>query len=368
MPKNFKCPFCNKRYISKDSLYNHIENLHKDDLPEDMTPAHYYFNYKYKKEFGKCVICGKQTEWNESVERYNRFCSNECKEKYKKDFQAKMIKKYGKTNILDDPDQQKKMLQHRKISGTYTWSDGKSKTPYTGSYELDFLKFLDLTMQFEPVDVIAPAPQVFYYELDGKKRFYIPDFYIASINTLVEIKDGGDNPNRHQNRINIDGKKEKIKDELMLNQKNYNYLKLTNKDYSEFIEFLIELKNENLEEKSPEQRKNIIRINESEFFDIIKNKIIEENTVGNVAAIPMLSSQGNKYVTATDTNTEELDSKAFEDLNQENFEDTVKVYNFDDYDKHNDFYDKVTKHHLDVYNDVHHNSELEVFMLEDEDE
>ena len=183
---SFKCPICNKKYIEKKALYNHIQVAHPEFLNNGkVTPAQFIFNTRNKKSGGKCTICGKPTEWCETVERYERFCCSQCKERYRNMFKERMMKKYGKVHLLNDMDQQKKMLDNRKISGTYTWTDGRTKTTYTGSYEKDFLKFLDLFCNISPNDVFAPAPQVFEYDDEGTKRFYIPDFYIATINTLV---------------------------------------------------------------------------------------------------------------------------------------------------------------------------------------
>ena len=83
----YKCPYCEKHYVAADkskqynakqSLYEHMEKEHKTELG-DLSPAQVYFNSKYNKTHGNCVICGKITKWNESTERYNRFCSNKCK-------------------------------------------------------------------------------------------------------------------------------------------------------------------------------------------------------------------------------------------------------------------------------------------------
>ena len=60
-------------------------------------------------------------------------------------------------------EQQKKMLKNRKISGMYLWRDHVHKTPYTGTYELDFLRFLDECLEMDPEDVMAPSPHTFYY-------------------------------------------------------------------------------------------------------------------------------------------------------------------------------------------------------------
>jgi len=242
--KVFKCPLCDFKSTNKPSLYRHIEDEHKEQYKNSKTesPAQFYFNLKYNKTSGKCIVCGSKTNWNPSVERYDRICGERCSEKYREMFKERMNKKYGKDHLLNDPDQQKKMLANRKISGEYKWSDGKSKKTYTGSYEKDFLEFLDIMMQFKSHDVIAPAPQVFKYQYEGKDRFYIPDFYIASLNLLVEIKDGGENPNQHHKIQDVDKKKELLKDNVMKNQKEYNYLKITDKDYSIFMNYLIDIK------------------------------------------------------------------------------------------------------------------------------
>ena len=250
MGKYYHCPYCTKKYLEKQALYNHIQIKHSEYVTEDFPPSRLYFNFINKKDSGKCVICGKETTWNEVTERYNRFCSDKCKDTYVKEFQKRMIKVYGKTNaeLLKDPERQKKMLANRKISGEYEWSDKSAKITYTGTYELDFLKFLDLFMHFDSSDVIAPAPQVFYYNDNGNKRFYIPDFYIPSINTLIEIKDGQDNKAKYENRLERDAKKEKFKDDIMRKQNQYNYVKVVNKDYSIFLNFLMKLKDGSIEE------------------------------------------------------------------------------------------------------------------------
>jgi hypothetical protein len=203
-----------------------------------ISPAQIYFNHKYKKSGGKCIIDGKPTEWNEATERYDRLCSDKCREKYREMFKERMMKVHGKTTLLDDPEVQKKMLDNRKISGEYTWSDGKSKTKYTGTYEHEFLEFLDIFLHFKPSDVISPAPQIFYYEYGGKKRFYIPDFYISSINTIIEVKAYD---NKHYRAR--DEAQEKAKDRAVL-KSSFNYVKVHDKEYDEFFDYLMKFKND----------------------------------------------------------------------------------------------------------------------------
>ena len=230
----FKCPFCNKIYLVKDTLYTHMTKEHGDQL-ENLTPAHYYFNYRNKKSHGSCIICGKETKFNEKTEKYDRLCSPRCRDAYREEFKQRMKKKYGKTTLLRDPKQQKKMLEARKISGSYKWSDG-NKLGYTGTYEKHALKFLDKVMKLKSTEVISPSPIVIDYMYQGKKHFYIPDFYIVPYNLLVEVK--GTN-NHYQKR---DYTKETIKDEAARNS-SYNYVKIVDKKYDPLLAEINRIKN-----------------------------------------------------------------------------------------------------------------------------
>lgn len=283
--KSEKCPFCSKKYVERQALYDHIEKAHPAHVSEEMSAARVFFNHRNNKTHGTCVICGGETDWNEATERYERFDREGCRNLYREEFSKRMIDKYGKTHLLDDPDQQKKMLENRSISGVYRWSDG-GETKYTGSYEHDFLRFLDTMLGFKSSDVMAPAPQVFYYMDGGKKRFYIPDFYIPSINALVEIKDGGDNPNKHHNRQDIDGRKEKIKDEVMKKQKQYNFVKVADKNYSTFLKFLMNIKNEYVD---MQKRENFPIVMIEENFNFIENALMEMHASG-VPSVDVLKS------------------------------------------------------------------------------
>lgn len=238
----FKCPLCGSEYTQLPTLYTHIEHKHESSVPKNMQPDQYYYFLKTGKEHGKCIVCGMHTFWNEATGKYKRFCEmKKCKDKYREEFKKRMIGKYGKTSLLDDPEQQKKMLAHRSISGEYKWSDGKKFT-YTGSYELDFLKFLDVFMNFSSDDVMAPSPHTYYYLYEGKNHFYIPDFFIPSLNLEIEIKDGGNNSNTHHKIQAVDKVKEKLKDKVLTSQKKYSYIKLTNKVYDPFFQLLNQMK------------------------------------------------------------------------------------------------------------------------------
>jgi len=221
---------------AKWKMGNHYDTKHKDLLPPGMSGYRWFYFLLTKKDKGSCVICHNETDFNEATMKYSRFCNNpQCKQKYKEERDNRMIKKYGKVYLLDDPEMQKKMQAGRKIAGVYTWSDGKTKFPYLSSYELDFLRYLDIELHWPISDIMAPSPHTYSYEYKGKSHFYMPDFFIPSLNLEVEIKDDGSAKNINQESR----EKDKIKEELMKSLSNvFNYIKIVNKDYSLFNEMI----------------------------------------------------------------------------------------------------------------------------------
>ena len=237
----FICKLCREKYSSLDGLYSHLESEHGDAIPEDMCVEQFYYFLKNGKENGKCVECGKPTLWNDKTKKYKRFCEDpECMEKYKETVRNRMIGKYGKVNLLNDPEQQRKMLMNRKISGLYDFNG--VKIPYVGSYELDFLKTMDLFLDWDPNDILMPSPHNYYYMYNGEKKFYIPDVFIPSLGLEIEIKDGGNNPNMHHKIQDVDKEKERLKDEVMSTQKIHHYIKITNKNYYNLFDFFDKMK------------------------------------------------------------------------------------------------------------------------------
>lgn len=232
------CKFCDFFCYSADDYVSHLEKHHNELIPENMTPWQFYYYLKTNKTHGNCIICKSETKWNETTHKYNRFCNNpKCKEKYREVFKNRMIGKYGKTTLLNDPEQQKIMLSKRKISGEYLWSDHVHVLQYTGTYEKSFLIFLDHVLNFDPNDILSPSPHTYWYDYEGKKHFYIPDFFIPSLDLEIEIKDGGDNPNNHHKIQEVDKVKEQLKDEVMKKNK-FNYIKIVNKENKKILEYL----------------------------------------------------------------------------------------------------------------------------------
>jgi hypothetical protein len=165
------------------------------------------------------------------------------------------------------------MLANRKISGEYTWRDHVHKTTYTGSYEQSFLEFLDQIMNFDPDDVMAPSPHTYWYMYEGEKHFYMPDFFIPSLDLEIEIKDGGENVNMHPKIQAIDKVKEKLKDDVMLHNQ-FNYIKIVNKDNTAFFKFLEEAK----EQQFDKVQKPIYIIEKEDSY--IEGEVVTESDTG----------------------------------------------------------------------------------------
>jgi hypothetical protein len=276
--KKYSCISCAKEFQTLGGWGGHVETIHPDTIPKDFTLARYFYYILTNKTHGNCIMCKLPTTWNETTMKYNRFCGREqCKKDYVKMCNERIIGKYGKTDkvtikdngkahLLNSPDQQRKMVSNRSISGSYKFQDGK-EIGYVGSYELNFLTMLDTFMNFDSIDIISPSPHHYYYDYKNNNdkehegtKFYIPDFYIPSLNLEVEIKE---NTNMHPKIIMVDKVKEKFKDELMKTISNVNYIKIVENDYSNFFEYFLKLKEGIPNDEKTIRRDTLLSANES---------------------------------------------------------------------------------------------------------
>ena len=241
------CPVCKKAYVDRPAVYNHMESQHRDEIPDGIPADQFFYDitHKYTKPKG-CCICHKETQWNTKTHKYARLCGREeCNKEVRRIFHERMMKKYHTDNLAVIPEHQKKMLHGRSISGTYEFEDG-GKIDYVGSYELDFLRYCENVMSLKSTDILGPSPHTYYYNYDGTKHFYIPDFFIPDLNLEIEIKDGGDNPNMHHKIQDVDKVKETLKDRVLLKQRDYNYIKIVNKNYDNFNKLFRKLSQDDL--------------------------------------------------------------------------------------------------------------------------
>ena len=271
----YKCPYCTRRFTRED-LVLHVQDEHEDMIPEGFTPFRLVFNYVNKKPLsyhGKCTECGGPTPWDENKGRYDRQCEKKaCKESYVKKFEENMMRTRGVTRISATEEGQKQMLANRKISGTYVMSDGAKKT-YTGSYELKALEFMDKVMHIKSSDILCPGP-ILEYSFEGKTHIYITDFYYQPYNLIIEVKDGGDNPNKRN--MPEYRAKQIAKEQFIIKHTNYNYLRLTNNDFSQLLAVFANLKMQMAENTG----ERVIHVNENKFLTEMMNALNSGKVVG----------------------------------------------------------------------------------------
>lgn len=258
--RRIACPLCRRKDF-KDKLIRHIEKDH-EDIIGDMSAEQFLYD-KTHPGSGKCIVCGNKTDWNEKTGKYHRLCSNpRCKEEMRAKFKKNMIRVHGKVSLLDDAAHQAKMLAHRSISGTYVYSDG-TKFTYTGSYEHKAIEFMDKVLHCSSKDIIMPGPVIDYTDQYGNSRQWITDIYYVPYNLIIEVKDGGDNPNNRQ--MDEYRAKQVSKEAELIKLGEYNYLRLVDNKFVQLMEVLALLKDQEINEPNTDNK--IIRINESAVYD-----------------------------------------------------------------------------------------------------
>ena len=254
----YKCLYCDNRYNRVD-LISHLVDEHEDEIPQGYTATRVVYDYINKKPAGyngKCTECGGPTRWDENKGRYDRQCSKKaCHESYIKKFEENMLKKKGVKRISQTEEGQKKMLANRKISGYYTFRDGVKK-PYCGTYELKALEFMDKVMEINSYDILCPGP-ILEYQFEGKTHMYITDFYYQPYNLVIEVKDGGDNPNK---RVMPEYRAKQIaKEEFIIKNTDYNYIRLTDNKLFQLISVFADIKMQLIDNSND----RVIHVNES---------------------------------------------------------------------------------------------------------
>ena len=258
--RRIACPLCRRKDF-KDKLIRHIEKDHEDIIGE--ISAEQFLYDKTHPGSGKCIVCGNKTEWNEKTGKYHRLCSNpRCKEEMRSKFKKNMIRVHGKVSLLDDAAHQAKMLANRSISGTYVYSDG-TKFTYTGSYEHKAIEFMDKVLNCNSKDIIMPGPVIDYTDQYGNSRQWITDIYYVPYNLIIEVKDGGDNPNNRQ--MDEYRAKQVSKEAELIKLGEYNYLRLVDNKFVQLMEVLALLKDQEINEPNTDNK--VIRINESAVYD-----------------------------------------------------------------------------------------------------
>ena len=264
MARKYRCPYCQITF-ERPKLIEHIDKQHTEMIPEGYDSARIVFDIINKTTGGTCRVCKSPTPWNPKIQRYDVLCDNpKCKDKMREEYKKNMIRVKGTYNILNDPEQQKLMLSHRKISGKYEHSDGGILS-YTGEYERKCLEFMDVVLEIPSKEIFSPGPTMEYI-YNGAKHIYIPDFYLPFYNLIIEIKDGGDNKNGQESASRIASKEKTIEKERLITDKGtYNYIRLTNNEFPQLIEMFMIMKQKLIEGDDSVT----IKINENTIDDFV---------------------------------------------------------------------------------------------------
>lgn len=256
--RKYKCPYCDFK-ATRSELIDHVDRKHAELIPEDYTADRAVYDSINGKNYGTCMICKEKVfKWNSKISRYCNLCDKpSCRESVRRTALERHMRVYNKPTLLGDPEQQEKMLAHRKISGTYIFTDG-GKVTFTGQYEKNALEFMDKVLNIPSTDIQAPGP-VLEYEYEGKKHLWITDIYYIPANLLIEIKDGGSNPNNRS--MQSYREKQVAKEEMVTNLGTFNYIRLTNNQFDQLLNIFADMKNEVLE--NPSNPSNKFHINES---------------------------------------------------------------------------------------------------------
>lgn len=230
--RKFKCFDCGQQFQSYEWLVNHATKYHKDLINDE--DIHKYLYERRNPGTHMCTICKTNScVWNVEKRRYDRFCSNpECRKKARELFRKNMKRVYGKDTLLTDPEHQAKMLANRKITTVYKLKDGTELT-CVGKFELDFAKHCD-ALGLTGLDICNTPPSMYityYNTFTRKDSYYIPDYFMPQLNLAIEIKDGSKYP--------IDSKAKVLMKEAAVKKENkFNYIKIVDKDYTDFDSLL----------------------------------------------------------------------------------------------------------------------------------
>lgn len=217
----YKCPFDDATFKTSKELIMYVEKKYIDKIPHKYNGDVAHFLYDLRNKPGRCQICGTYTQWNSKYQRYDILCSipktknlikkaggifkfirsyfknkgNTCKQVMRKIYLNNIKRTHGTDNLMDDPEYQKKLLEHRKITATAKFR----RRTYTtvGKYETLFVNKLNDVN--DNITLEMPGPTIHINKEDI--TYTIPDAYIPEYNLIISIKDMGDIP-QYQNNYN----------------------------------------------------------------------------------------------------------------------------------------------------------------------
>ena len=170
------CKICNKEFRNVNGLAKHLTNQHKDFSKEQ------YYN-QFIGESSQTCECGKPKKFRNLGIGYLTFCSTKCRSRFVEPTKYWLGRKQPQTVIEK---RQNTIEKRYGVNNGFLTEKSKCIT-YKGfvtrsSYERAFVDYAESRM-FE-----LEVPQKIRYVHDGRNRWYYPDFFIKSINLIIEIK------------------------------------------------------------------------------------------------------------------------------------------------------------------------------------
>jgi len=215
--KNCCCKTCSSKYkysLSIKSTYQKygVNNVYQSELIKQKIHKTMKERYGAKHPSNSSILQNKRKEtflYKFNVESY--VVTNEFKEKSKKTCIEKYGTEYSVQNNTVFNKMQKSSFLTKKFRDTELY--------YQGSYELDFLN-----KYYDKFPTILRGPSI-KYEYNGKFRVYHSDFYLPSLNLIIECK----------NNYLLTRDKEIIeaKEKASINN-GYNYCMILDKNYTAF--------------------------------------------------------------------------------------------------------------------------------------
>jgi hypothetical protein len=201
------------RKKAKETLLKKYGVNHISKIPGHYEKINRTMNKRYGKHFSKTP---------EFIKKFSKTVNNHFGVNYpmqsetvKKKTRETLKSRYGVENISQLRSNFEKIQESSLRINEFKDTGLK----YQGSFELDFLeKFYDKIH-------IENAPSIKYL-FEGKNHIYFPDFYIKTLNLIIEIKSSY--------FYNKDVEKIKQK-EIALKKEGFNYLLILDKNYDKFI-------------------------------------------------------------------------------------------------------------------------------------
>ena len=205
----FICENCERTFKRFCDLSRHVHVKH--------NPDEYYHKHLKTENEDVCPICGNANPYLNRWDRgYKKTCCKTCANILRQQkIEKTNIEKYGVKNVQ----QYKEIFDKQQKTAKCSIQFKDTKIHYRASYELDFLeKYYHIYKDIQNAPLIK-------YKFKDKHKIYFPDFFIPSLNLIVEIK------NSYLSK--------RFKTQLVAKKKatisnGFNYIMITNKRYNKF--------------------------------------------------------------------------------------------------------------------------------------